>query len=82
MTNRRYGRFYAPTDWAYQFRTELKRVMGQCIIVRAEVLFHRDQIEYYAISEHFRTIEEGEVPPVYEWIFGEDGDVSVSEVVK
>lgn len=29
---RRYGRFTAPAEWAHQFRTELKRVMGMCAL--------------------------------------------------
>lgn len=77
---RRYGRFTAPAEWAHQFRTELKRVMGLCIVFRAEHLFHSDQIEYWATSEHFRHVPLGEVCPEYRWFFTDDGDLWCEEV--
>jgi hypothetical protein len=77
---RRYGRFAAPGDWARDFNTELKRVMGQCIVFRAEHLFDRDQIEYWAASEHFRHVPLGEVAPEYRWFFTDDGGLWAEEV--
>lgn len=49
----RAGRFTMPTERARQFSTEGKRVMGLCIVVRAEQLFHSDVIEYIAIRRNF-----------------------------
>ena len=77
---RRYGRFTAPAQWAREFRTELKRVMGLCIVVRAENLFVSDQIEYWAASEHFRALLPGEIVPEYRWVFSEDGYVCCEEI--
>ena len=77
---RRFGRFTAPARWAHEFRTELKRVMGLCIVFRAEHLFHSDQIEYWAASEHFRPVLHGEVCPEYRWHFSDDGSVWCEEV--
>jgi hypothetical protein len=77
---RRYGRFTAPAQWARQFRTDLKRVMSLCIVVRAEQIFVRDEIEYFAVSEHFRNLLPGEIVPEYRWIFSDDGDVQCEEV--
>lgn len=74
-TTRRLGRFTAPAEWARCFKTELKRVMGQCIVVRAEHLFANDKIEYLAICPHFRAIDEGEIVPTYRWMFTADGDM-------
>jgi len=79
MADRRYGRFTAPADWVSQFSTALKRVMGQCIVFRAEQLFHADHIEYWAASEHFRPVAPGEVIPEYRWVFV-DGHPHAEEV--
>jgi hypothetical protein len=77
---RRYGRFTAPAQWAHEFRTELKRVMGQCIVFRAEHLFHSNQIEYFAASEHFRPVVPGEVIPEYRWVFSDTDGLRAEEV--
>ena len=77
---RRFGRFTAPARWAHEFRTELKRVMGMCIVFRAEQLFVSDQIEYWAASEHFRHVPLGEICPEYRWYFTDDGDVWCEEL--
>lgn len=77
---RRYGRFTAPAEWAHEFRTELKRVMGQCIVFRAEHLFHSNRIEYWAASEHFRHVPLGEMAPEYRWHFTDDGGLWCEEV--
>lgn len=76
---RRHGRFKAPARLAREFSTDLKRVMGQCIVVHAEHLFDADVIEYTAISEHFRPIAEGEITPEYDWIFTSEGDMWAEE---
>lgn len=77
---RRYGRFSVPATWAHEFRTDLKRVMGQCIVFRAEMLYWSDTIEYMAASEHFREIAEGEIMPLYRWCFSDDGSMWAEEV--
>lgn len=77
---RRLGRFTAPAQWAREFRTELKRVMGLCIVVRAEQLYAGDVIEYWASSEHFRALPFGEVVPEYRWVFTDAGDLWCEEV--
>lgn len=76
---RGYGRFTVPARWVHEFRTELKRVMGLCIVFRAEHLFHSDEIEYLAASEHFRPVPLGEMMPEYRWHFTDDGDVWAEE---
>ena len=79
-TPRRYGKFSFPARWAYEFRTDLKRVMGLCIVFRAEHLFYNDTIEYWAACEHFRDVPLGEVTPEYRWYFSSEGDVWCEEV--
>ncbi|WP_157826898.1 hypothetical protein [Macromonas nakdongensis] len=75
QANRHIGRFTAPAEWARCFKTELKRVMGQCIVVRAKHLLVSDVIEYWAVCPHFRAIAEGEIAPKYRWVFTADGDM-------
>lgn len=77
---RRYGRFTVPATLAHQFSSDLKRVMGLCIVFRAEQLFHSDRIEYWAASEHFRHVVAGQVVPTYRWVFDE-GHPRAVEVV-
>lgn len=78
--SKRVGRFTMTTDWARQFSTDAKRVMGLCVVVRAEQLFHSAIIEYIAISEHFREVATGEVVPEYVWNFTSEGEISTKEV--
>ena len=70
---RRYGRFTVPTRWADEYRSELLRVMGKCIVFRAEQMYASDRIEYWAASDHFRELPEGEIIPEYHWHFSDDG---------
>jgi hypothetical protein len=76
----RYGRFSAPAAWAREFRTDLKRVMGYCIVLRAEQMFISDRIEYWAVSEHFRELPIGEMVPEYRWHFTDEGAIWCEEV--
>jgi hypothetical protein len=63
-------------------RPELvQQIMGACIVVRAEALYTFDGIEYYALSEHFRPLEEGDKIPEYEGKI-ENNIVSFREVIK
>ena len=76
---RRFGRFSVPADMAHEFSPELLRVMGQCIVFRAEHLFHSDTIEYWASSMYFRPVPMGEMVPNYRWIFTASGDLRAVE---
>lgn len=77
---RRYGRFTMPAAWAREGRAEIKRVMAQCIVFRAEQMFHSDSIEYWASSEHFRHVPAGEIVPEYSWRFNADGSILCQEL--
>ena len=79
--NRRYGRFTVPAAWAHDYRTELLRVMGKCAVFRAEHLFFRDCIEYWAACDRFRLLSEGEIVPEYRWVFTDEGDFWCEEVL-
>lgn len=50
------------------------KLMGMCVIVRAERMFVNDSIEYIALSELFDEVEEGHQIPEYNMIHIEDDD--------
>ena len=43
----------------------IMKIMGKCIITRAEYLHHTDTVEYYAISPLFPILAEGVMPSFY-----------------
>lgn len=73
---RRFGRFIICRKGIDDFSTNVKRIMGKCIIIRAQMLYECDAIEYYAISEHFDLLEPGTIPPTYEWHIDSDGYIT------
>ncbi len=77
---RRYGRFSVSAEFARQHSIGLLRIMGKCIVFRAEHLFASDVIEYTAQSDLFREIAEGEVAPEYQWFIDGDGWLWCEEV--
>lgn len=72
-TTRRLGRFRIAGVMLKNRPVDVLRVMGKCIVVRAEYLYEADAIEYTAISEHFAPLPEGFVVPTYRWVFQSDG---------
>jgi hypothetical protein len=75
----RLGLFSIPTPWIQDGRLEVKLIMSKCIVVRAERMFVADRVDYVAISEHFRDLPPGEIPPEYVWTFSEQDGVSATE---
>ena len=59
-------------------------VLSTVLVVRAENDFMTDKITYWALSEHFETVEPGIQPPNYEALVSskEDGSHTVSWVLK
>ena len=55
----RYGMFKIPNYMIDNYPDLVKRIMGECIIVRAESLYVSNVIEYYAISDWFDEVPEG-----------------------
>jgi hypothetical protein len=55
-------------------------ITARMIIYRAEMMFHKDCVEYIAISDLFDEVEQGECPPEYVIIVHntEDGTYVVS----
>ena len=74
-TRSRVGSFSIPFQKVETFDTTAKRIMGLCIVVRAESNYIRGEIDYIAISEHFRSLKEGEVTPAYIWHASGSGEI-------
>lgn len=78
--SRRLGRFSIANESIQDRPGIVSRIMGACIIVRAEMLYASNRIEYHAICYRFRPVQFGEVMPEYRWIIREDGDIEAEEV--
>lgn len=78
--DRRIGRFSISMALIEVFASDAKRIMGQCVIVKAEQLYSSNAIEYVAISEHFRELADNEMVPEYAWVFTSDGDMTCTEL--
>ena len=63
-----------------QSLSKLRQVMSNFIIVRAEVLFDSNTIQYSALSDLFDPVPEGEESPWYDLIINDliEDDVTVS----
>jgi hypothetical protein len=68
------GRFRISMGTIDKLPDLVKKVMGECVIVRAEMLFELNGIEYTAMSDHFKELTPGERAPYYEVIFSEEAD--------
>lgn len=69
--NRRLGKFII-TDLDANMR-EAKIVLARVVVVRAEMLYHADGIEYTAISDDFDIVDVGEMVPSYLPLLQYDG---------
>jgi len=58
------------------------RLMGMCVIVRAERMFVNDSMEYIALSELFDEVEEEYQTPEYNMIHIEDDDFTFPIVAR
>jgi len=64
---RRLGKFIINRELIEEYPKHVQRIMGMCVIYRAEYLMHREAIEYLAISDHFDPLTPGYEAPVYTW---------------
>ena len=70
---RRLGRFVLSRILIEDYPETLRTIMGRCIILRCEMLYHMDTFEYVALSPDFDEVEQGVFPPDYEVYISEDG---------
>ena len=72
--NRRIGRFTISSRMIERSPEIVRAAMGRCIIVRCEMLFEFDALEYVAISPDFDEVQQGMISPEYEVII-DNGDI-------
>ena len=72
---KRLGRFKISLDLIKQSPWLIQRIMSQCIIVRAELLYIGNVVEYEAISYRFDLVKENGAIPSYLWAFSPDADI-------
>lgn len=63
-----------------EYPSEALRVMGKCVILRAEHRLDMDCIEYWAVSDHFRFVPLWQRCPEYIWHCTSEGDFWCEEV--
>jgi hypothetical protein len=64
--NNRKGRFKIGHIVIKNYPETVLKIMGQCIIIKAESMYAYDAIEYYALSKNFRKLKEGAPIPEYD----------------
>ena len=79
MNKKRKGKFLISKDLLESLDSEkLNLLFKDILIVRAEMIFHLDQVEYYAYSEHFDEVDLGFVVPEYQAVITRHDDDSIS----
>lgn len=82
--SRRIAKFYMPKHLIEDFPDAVISAMAGCIVVRAELVWWNDSIEYCAISENFMEVPHGEMMPMMSVVidnFGDDGvKISIVEM--
>ena len=71
--SKRYGKFFLSREMIIKYPNTIKKIMGECIILRAENMWCKEGIEYEALSDWFDEVEEGFIIPRYDIIFRNDG---------
>ena len=72
MVNQRVGKFNIDRYLIDNDPSSVRKIMGQCIVIRAEHMFMNDAVEYIAISDHFDNRERGALIPEYNVIINKE----------
>ena len=75
MTVKRYGNFKISMTLIESHPDVVRKVMGKCIITRAEFVWASNCIEYTAISDLFEPIKDGMEIPNYNITINEDKEI-------
>jgi hypothetical protein len=73
-SEKRLGRFALSRILIERDPAMARAIMGRCIIVRCEMMYAYDTLEYLALSPSFDAIEHGMRAPEYEVIISESGN--------
>ncbi len=82
IKDRRFGSFRIDTDELNRNPDIYYKLFGQCIIIRAEYMWHDFCIHYTAHNTSFAKVPHGQVPPEYTWTYDSNKNVWTAEVVK
>lgn len=70
----RYGRFSISLDLVHQDPYRIMAILSQCLVVRCELLYAGNRLEYIALSEAFSEVPTGMITPEYQVVISEDGE--------
>jgi hypothetical protein len=71
--NKRIGRFAISRQLAERDPETARAVMGRCIVVRCEMMYAHDTLEYMALSPDFDEVPQGQIVPEYDVIISDGG---------
>lgn len=74
LNDHRVGRFQIGLDVINDAPEIVTRIMGETIIIRAEMVLALNAIEYHAICEHFEELPDWLMPPEYDVIYDGETD--------
>lgn len=77
--SRRIGKFWIAEEVLRAASPQLFYFFGQMVVVRAEMHYYRDAIEYVACSWLFDPVPESEEPPTYTFTLSTDGSMSLTK---
>ena len=68
------GQFEIPLDLIKTEPDLIKRIMGECIVMRADFVYATSSVVYHALHDEFEDRELGTSPPEYEPAYDSDSD--------
>ena len=71
--NQRIGRFAMSRQLLERDPETSRAVMGRCIVVRCEMMYAHDTLEYMALSPDFDEVPQGAIVPEYKVIISDSG---------
>ena len=71
--DKRIGRFAMSRQLVERDPETARAVMGRCIVVRCEMMYEHDTLEYIAISPDFDEVPYGEIAPEYSVAISDGG---------
>lgn len=71
--NKRIGRFAMSTQLVERDPETARAIMGRCIVVRCEMMYAYNTLEYMALSPDFDEVHQGDIVPEYNVIISESG---------
>jgi hypothetical protein len=80
LRHRNLGKFKVTSSWLNNNIKVVEKLMCECVPIKTTHDLSSDTIEYTAISNHFRVLDEGEKIPLYDCLISpnkEDGSIGI-----